>query len=154
MCTKLKVFELNSWCFNITIKLNSNCTFLYNLTQSIWKNHETILRTLQKSAATIRRTRYSIYAIPLNLTASCVFCKYFNSLKFCMLFLNFFNVLNAFWIKSVKLCGDIFHYRTGSVNYFSKGIRYTRKVEICYCTRSSDHSDDSVYWERCAQQAW
>ena len=55
----------------------------------------------------IRSTRYSIhansqYAISLNLTAPCVFSKYFNSLKYVMLFLNFLNVFNAFCLIFVQ----------------------------------------------------
>ena len=30
----------------------------------------------------------------------------------------------------------VFNPRSGSVNYFSIGIRYTRKLEIRYCARS------------------
>ena len=66
-----------------------------------------------------------------------------------MLFLNFLNVLFAFCIKFVQKIPVLqqktlmqnsvaifFNRRTGRVNYFSIQIRYTRKLEIRYCSRS------------------
>ena len=125
-----------------------------------WESFDSWMKKLQYS-------NYLQYAIlDIRVSKVCDSSRFDSFMCFFANILIFWNILCSFWISLIflmhfalnlyKRC--LFYYkktlmqnsraiyfnpRTDSVNYFSIGIRYTRKLEIHYCAQSVNRS---MHW--------